>query len=124
MLLENTPNGLASAERLVNFLEQTHLKLGFCLDVGHANMNEGVPAAFELLKDGIRSTHLHDNDRKQDQHLFPFFSGGGTIDWKQTMDLLRTREQQFPLLLELREAPEHTQAFDTVQRIFEKLEAL
>jgi sugar phosphate isomerase/epimerase len=124
VLLENTPNGLSSAERLVNFLAQTHLKLGFCLDVGHAHMNEGVPAAFELLKDRIRSTHLHDNDGKEDQHLFPFFSGGGTIDWKQTMDLLRSREQQYPLLLELRDSPDDTQPFDTVQNIFEKLEAL
>jgi sugar phosphate isomerase/epimerase len=124
VLLENTPNGLSSAERLVNFLAQTHLKLGFCLDVGHAHMHEGIPAAFELFKDRIRATHLHDNDGKEDQHLFPFFSECGTIDWKQTMELLRSREQQYPLLLELREAPEHTQPFETVQKIFEKLEAL
>ena len=57
VLLENTPNQLSSAHRLVHFLEQTHLKLNFCFDVGHANMNEGVAEAFGILKDRIRSTH-------------------------------------------------------------------
>src|SRR5262249_16645540 len=41
ILLENTPNALSSAERLLLFLETTHLDLNFCIDVGHANMNEG-----------------------------------------------------------------------------------
>ena len=74
VLLENTPNGLSSAERLIQFLGQTHLKLNFCLDVGHANMNEGVAAAFSILKDRIRSTHLHDNNGQEDSHLWPFHS--------------------------------------------------
>ena len=38
VLLENTPNRLASAERLNSFLTQTHLNLGYCFDIGHANM--------------------------------------------------------------------------------------
>src|ERR1700729_2027496 len=52
-LLENTPNGLSSCERLIYFLGQTHLKLNFCFDVGHANMKEGVATAFNLVKDRI-----------------------------------------------------------------------
>jgi sugar phosphate isomerase/epimerase len=124
VLLENTPNALASAQRLVQFLEQTHLKLNFCLDVGHANMNEGVAAAFATLKDRIRSTHLHDNDGKEDSHLWPFHSPGGTIDWTETMRLLRSLPSQYPLLLELRDYPEFPlpQSLDIVKQIFEKLE--
>ena len=126
VLLENTPNDLSSAERLVQFLDQTHLKLHFCLDVGHANMNEGVAAAFGILKDRIRSTHLHDNNGSEDHHLWPFHSPGGTIDWSETMRLLRSLPQQYPLLLELREYPEFPlpQCLETVQRIFEKLETI
>jgi sugar phosphate isomerase/epimerase len=125
VLLENTPNQLASAQRLVLFLEQTHLKLNFCFDVGHANMNEGVAAAFGILKDRIRSTHLHDNNGAEDSHLWPLHSKGGTIDWKETMGLLRSLPQQYPLLLELRDYPEFPlpQSLDMVQRIFEELEA-
>jgi sugar phosphate isomerase/epimerase len=124
VLLENTPNQLSSAQRLVQFLEQTHLKLNFCFDAGHANMNEGVAAAFAILKDRIRSTHLHDNNGVDDSHLWPFQAQGGTIDWAETMRLLRTLPGQYPLLLELRDYPEFPlpQSLDIVQRIFEKLE--
>ena len=126
VLLENIPNQLSSAERLLTFLELTHLKLNFCLDVGHANMNEGVSTAYTILKGRIRSTHLHDNNGKEDSHLFPFFSEGGTIDWKQTMELLRSGGGQFPLLLELRDSPElpFPQSMETVKQIFERLESI
>ena len=126
LLLENIPNQLSSAERLIYFLERTHLKLNFCLDVGHANMNEGIAAAFETLKGRIHSTHLHDNDGKEDSHLWPFFSAGGTIDWKATMRLLRSHPEECPLLLELRELPEFPlpQSLDKVIQIFKRLESL
>lgn len=123
VLLENTPNGLSSGKRLVQFLEYTHLKLGFCLDVGHAHMNEGIEAAYEVMKDRIRSTHLHDNDGRTDQHLFPF-SEGGSIDWSKTMELMRSTSSQHPLLLELKEVPTMAQPFDAVNRVFDKLETL
>jgi sugar phosphate isomerase/epimerase len=126
VLLENIPNSLSSAERLVNFLDLTHLKLNFCLDVGHANMREGISTAFTIMKNRIRSTHLHDNNGVDDSHLFPFFSEGGTIDWTKTMELLRSQPNQYPLLLELRELPDMPlpQAFEIVKQIFEKLESL
>ena len=124
VLLENIPNQLSSAERLISFLEQTHLKMNFCLDVGHANMKEGVSTAYTILKGRIRSTHLHDNNGKEDSHLWPFFSDGGSIDWKAAMALLRSGAGDYPLLLELREFPEFPlpQSFEMVGQIFERLE--
>src|SRR5690242_9489269 len=89
VLLENIPNALSSAERLLQFDELTHMGLNFVFDVGHANMGEGVEAAFHLLKDRIRSTHIHDNNGKDDHHLFPLVSEGGTVNWKNAMQLLR-----------------------------------
>ena len=122
ILLENIPNELSSAERLQTFEELTHIGLNYAFDTGHANMNEGVEAAFQLMKDRIRSTHVHDNDRKSDQHLFPLVSEGGTIDWEKTMPLLRSGEKQFPLLLELKEKPEFTNPLETIQDVFKRLE--
>jgi sugar phosphate isomerase/epimerase len=122
VLLENIPNALSSGERLLLFLEQTHLDLNFVFDVGHAHLGEGVEAAFDVMKDRIRSTHIHDNDGKTDKHLFPLIGEGGTIDWKKTMNLLRTRADQYPLLLELKEAPECTLA--TAVELFDRLENL
>src|SRR5581483_10596913 len=122
VLLENIPNELSSAERLIQFVNMTHIGLDFVFDTGHANMNEGVAAAFDIMKDRIRSTHIHDNDGKQDTHLFPFLSEGGTIDWNDTMTLFRSRESQFPLVLELKEKTELSNPLDHVKEIFDRLE--
>ena len=122
VLLENIPNGLSSAEKLNYFLGITHLNLGYCLDVGHANLMDGVAPTFEMMKDRIRSTHVHDNNGKDDHHLFPTLAGAGTIDWTETMTLLRSREHQYPLLLELKASPDFPQPLEAIQRIFENLE--
>lgn len=122
VLLENIPNDLSSAERLLTFEELTHMKLNFVFDTGHANLHAGVEPSFELMKGRIRSTHVHDNDGKSDSHLFPFLSEGGTIDWKNTMRLLHGCGDQFPLLLELKERPEISNPLEAVKQIFDRLE--
>jgi len=124
VLLENIPNRLSTAERLRHFLEITHLDLGFCLDTGHAHMDEGVESAFLGMQERIRSTHIHDNDGKTDTHLCPLLAPAGTIDWKRTMELLRTRADQYPLLLELRASPDFPNPLATAREVFEKLEAI
>jgi sugar phosphate isomerase/epimerase len=124
VLLENIPNELSTAERLRDFIEVTHLDLGFVFDVGHANIGEGVEAAFEIMKERIRSTHVHDNNGKDDKHLFPLMADGGTVDWKRTMSLLRSRPDQYPLLLELREVEGMEQPLDRVNEVFDRLEHL
>jgi sugar phosphate isomerase/epimerase len=122
ILLENIPNKLSSAERLVQFLEMTHLNLGFCFDTGHANIMEGVEPAFQIMRSRIRSTHIHDNDSVNDVHWFPYLKEGGTIDWRRTMNLFRPDAGQYPLLLELKEDSEMGSPLEAVQRIFERLE--
>ena len=108
VLLENTPNDLASAQRLEYFLSLTHLRLNYCFDIGHAHMAGSVKSEFETMADRIRSTHIHDNDGKSDFHAFPL-EGKGTVDWPASMKMLASRPNQYPLLLELREPsdPEH-----------------
>jgi hypothetical protein len=59
-----------------------------------------------------------------DIHLFPTYSDGGTIDWKETIGLLKSRPDQYPLLLELREVAGMENQFDVVRGVFEKLEAM
>mgnify|MGYP000639840707 CR=1 FL=1 len=125
VLLENIPNAYSSAERLSSFIQETHLNLNFCFDAGHAHMNEGVPAAFEIMKDRIRSTHIHDNDGEKDDHLPPVPGlGSPMIDWKQTMNLLRSRPGQYPLLLELREMEDKPLTLEEAAGLFDDLEAL
>lgn len=124
ILLENIPNRLSTAERLAYLLGATHLNLGFCFDVGHAHMDQGIEAAFAIMKERIRSTHVHDNDGQSDTHAFPMLAQGGTVDWNKTMELLRSRPDQYPLLLELREAPDIKHPLESVKESFERLESL
>jgi sugar phosphate isomerase/epimerase len=121
VLLENIPNQLSSAERLNYFLGITHLDNGYCFDTGHAHIHLGVEHEFELMKGRIRSTHIHDNDGTNDIHLFPFLAEGGSIDWKRTMKLLRSRPGQYPMMLELREAPGMDPLLDKATDVRERL---
>ncbi len=124
ILLENIPNELSTAERLEEFNRATHLNLNYVFDTGHAHIGAGVEHEFEIMKPRIRSLHVHDNDGKMDQHLFPLRSGEGTINWNETMGLLRSRPGQYPLLLELKEVASMENPLAEVGRIFDELEAL
>ncbi|HUA61364.1 MAG TPA: sugar phosphate isomerase/epimerase family protein [Verrucomicrobiae bacterium] len=124
ILLENIPNDLSTASRLVQFNELTHLKMNFVFDIGHAHICGGVAEQYGIMKSRIRSTHIHDNNGKDDSHLFPVLSGGGSIDWPAAMRLLRSAETQYPLLLELKEQPEFSNGLGSALQIFDKLEQL
>jgi sugar phosphate isomerase/epimerase len=87
-------------------------------------MGAGIEGEFQRMKDRIRSTHVHDNDGKDDSHLFPKVSKGGTIDWEATMSLLRTCPDGTPLLLELREDENMEKPLDQAKRSFDELESL
>jgi sugar phosphate isomerase/epimerase len=121
ILLENTPNDLSTAERLMYFNDTTHLNMNFCFDTGHAHMMEGIPAAFAIMKDRIRSTHIHDNDGQDDLHFIPFLDEGGTIDWPQTMALLKGQPGQYPLMLELRDWGNLPNPLQTAKSVFARL---
>ena len=122
ILLENIPNQFSSAERLQHFLAVTHLDLNFVFDTGHANLASGVESEFDIMKERIRSLHVHDNDGKEDRHLFPLLAKEGTVNWSRTMELFRGCPGQFPLLLELKEAAEFGTGLDAALEVFERLE--
>lgn len=123
VLLENIQNDLSSAAALNHLLAQTHLNMNYCFDIGHAHMGNGISKEFDLMKERIRSTHLHDNDGQADLHQFP---NRGTIDWRAAMALLHSRAGQYPLLLELKAvaglehpAEEAKRATDDLDRLSE-----
>jgi sugar phosphate isomerase/epimerase len=119
ILVENIPNELSTPERLIEFIRAAHFDdVGVCFDVGHAHIMSDIPQAFETLKQHIHSTHVHDNTKDRDSHLWP---GAGSIDWKQTMDLLRSAPQTPPLLLEIEE-DEKVNAVEKMSETFGRLE--
>jgi sugar phosphate isomerase/epimerase len=120
LLLENTPNDLATPERLKEITRLLRYEdLGFCFDVGHAHLMSSVHQAFGVMADRIRSTHIHDNKRDKDSHLCP---GDGTIDWDQTMQALRGAQHAPALLLEI-EGEEGMDVPGKMAAAFGKLEA-
>jgi len=76
-------------------LRSKYLKM--CLDVGHANINEGAMKYIKRYKENIIAVHVHDNNGKYDEHL-PI--GKGTIDW-----IILTKELKninCPIIFELK----------------------
>jgi len=120
ILLENIPNEISTPDRLVELIRGAHFDdVGVCFDFGHAHMESSVREGFEILRNHINSTHVHDNAKDKDTHLWP---GQGTIDWKEAMELLRSAPQTPPLLLELNE-DEKVNPLEKLPETFEKLEA-
>ncbi len=118
VVLENIPNELSTPERLVEFINITHFEdVGFCFDIGHANMMGNVDEAFELMKKHIRTTHLHDNNKDRDAHLWP---GDGNINWSQAVQLLQSAPHVPPMLLEI-EGEGKNNIPDGMARSFSKL---
>lgn len=124
ILLENTPNVYSSARRLRTFVQSTHLPLSFCFDTGHAQLQGDVEQEFELMKDRIRSTHVHDNNGEDDSHVFPLLTEAGSIDWKPMMERLRSLPEDVPLVMELREDEQMENVLDEARRSMDRLEEL
>ncbi len=99
VLLENIPNDIATPDRIIQLIDTLHIPdLGVCFDFGHAHVMGSVAEAFNRLRSHIRSTHVHDNHKEKDEHLFP---GEGSIDWKEALELLRGAPHVPPVLMEI-----------------------
>jgi len=120
VLVENIANEITTPDRLQEIVSTAHFEdIGFCFDVGHAHFGQGVRESFEIMKDKIRSTHLHDNHGERDEHLW---IGEGTIDWNEAMSLLRSAPHVPAMLLEITGdsqkeiAPSATDSFSRLEK--------
>lgn len=123
VLVENIPNELSTPRRLMQFLQHSHMDdLNVCFDSGHALLDGSVEEAFDILKDRIASTHLHDNGGTKDDHRFPF---EGNIDWDKTIRGFHAARPAVPLLIEARrhELPVAA-ALDKASEVFRKFERI
>ena len=83
LAFELIPNDLSTPDALIGLLEGD-LDLGqagACLDFGHAHMWSSAPEAAEALSGYVITTHVHDNNGREDSHLVPF---AGSVDWATT----------------------------------------
>ncbi len=98
-LVENLLSEPTTPEHLIEILETGHLdQIGVCLDLGHAHMTVGVPAAIATLGERIVQVHAHDNHGIKDEHLWP---GDGSIDWPAAAAALNALAAPPAMVLEL-----------------------
>ncbi len=118
ILIENIPNDLSTPDRLVEVIKTSHFSdVGVCFDFGHAHIHSNVLPDWEIVKDHVRSTHVHDNSRDKDDHRLP---GQGTLEWKSAMEALKNAPLAPPLLLEIA-GPDGMELTKAVQTSFSKL---
>ena len=99
ILLENIPNELSTPDKLVEFIQAAHFDdVGVCFDFGHAHLMSSVAEAFEIVKSHVRSTHVHDNAKDRDSHLWP---GPGRSTGKKRWSCCGPLRNTPPLLLEI-----------------------
>ena len=70
-----------------------------------------------MMKKHIRSTHIHDNNKDRDAHLWP---GDGSINWGEAMQLLRTAPHVPSLLMEI-EGEGKNNIPDGLEKAFRKM---
>jgi sugar phosphate isomerase/epimerase len=118
--IENTPNEIGAPASLVRFVKETRLHdLKFCFDIGHAHIGDGFAESFELMRDRVATTHIHDNHGEKDEHLLPY---EGTIDWDAALEGFAAAPNPIPIVLELKEKSPGAPALADIQNTFAKLE--
>jgi sugar phosphate isomerase/epimerase len=118
--LEVIPNAMATAEALVELLDDLDLPdVGACLDFGHAHMQGDVVDAIETLSEVLIATHVHDNHGRRDEHLAPF---EGTIDWAGALAALQKIGYDGTMMLELAGAQPAAPALERARRAVARLE--
>ena len=72
--LEVMPNPLSSATNICHLIEEQldGVDVGVCLDYGHANLMGDLSDAIETVSGHLWTTHVHDNDGRNDDHRVPF----------------------------------------------------
>jgi sugar phosphate isomerase/epimerase len=109
--VENMPPGVFPGSQMVDLREIVDTidrpEIALALDTGHARISASVPGETLAAGSRLRTTHVHDNDGRQDTHLPP---GSGTIDWGEWVRALDAIDYRGPIVLEcikhLRDHPE------------------
>lgn len=109
--VENMPPGVHPGSRMADLAELVarldHPSVGLALDTGHAHISATPESETIAAGKFLRTTHVHDNNGRQDSHEPP---GQGSIDWSNWPDALDAVGYRGPILLEcirkLRDDPE------------------
>jgi sugar phosphate isomerase/epimerase len=101
LCVENMPPGVHPGSRMADLFDLVAAldlpELALALDTGHAHITADAPAETRAAGRLLRTTHVHDNNGRQDTHLPP---GLGTLDWAAWVEALDAVDYRGPILLE------------------------
>ncbi|MEN3338793.1 MAG: hypothetical protein V7647_2469 [Acidobacteriota bacterium] len=119
--LEVIPNDLSTPAALVTLLERDleAPQAGICLDFGHAHLMGDVADAVEIAAEHVITTHIHDNRRREDDHLAPFL---GTIDWDVALMTMQKIGYEGTYLMELANTGSPASVLEEAQRARQRFE--
>jgi sugar phosphate isomerase/epimerase len=111
--VENMPPGVYPGSRMADLaellIELNHPRLALALDTGHANLTSSPPDETRAAGSLLATTHVHDNNGRQDSHLPP---GHGSIDWPAWGRALDAIHYPGPIMLEcIRHLRQHPNDF-------------
>jgi sugar phosphate isomerase/epimerase len=114
--VENTPVESGHTSIILDIVDRFPAeRVGACLDLGHANIQETVQGAVRSLGSRLIHVHASDNRGTQDDHLVP---GKGSIPWEQAVSALREADFRGAFTIELRD---YTRGDDPPYRSFEQM---
>lgn len=123
LAVEVIPNEISTPESLVRMLEEdfTAADAGVCLDFGHAFLLGDVVDAVEQVSGHLITTHVHDNDGRNDAHLVPF---DGRIDWAPALMGIQKIGYDGTLLFELAETAPPREVLDKARQARTRFETM
>ena len=119
--IEVIPNDLSTTEAVVTLIERDFdgARIGLCMDFGHAHLLGDVADAIELAAEHLLTTHVHDNRRRNDDHLVPY---QGTIDWPAALVTMQKIGYDGTYLLELASTGDPAAVLEEARRARQRIE--
>ena len=119
--LEVIPNDLSTAASLVSMIERDldPARTGICFDFGHAHIMGDVADEIETAAEHVIATHVHDNRRRNDEHLVPYH---GSINWDMALVTMQKIGYDSTFLMELANAGTPAAVLDEARRARQRFE--
>jgi sugar phosphate isomerase/epimerase len=121
--LEVIPNELSTPSSLVTLIERDFdsSDVGICMDFGHAHIMGDVADAVETAAEHLITTHVHDNRRRDDDHLAPYL---GSINWDMALMTLQKIGYDRTYLMELANTGSPADVLEEARRARQRFERI
>jgi sugar phosphate isomerase/epimerase len=114
--VENTPLPSGRVEVILDIADRFPAeRVGVCLDLGHAHIEENAADAVRRASPRLIHVHASDNQGVRDDHLVP---GRGTVPWDEVLAALARAGFDGPFTVELRD---YTRGEDPPYNSFEEI---